>query len=243
MFVSDAAYDSFMGRFSRRLAPVFADFAGIREGQHVVDVGAGTGALTAELVRRGADTAAAEPSAGFVAALRARFPGVDVREAGAEDMPWPDESFDAALAQLVVTFMSDAPAGLREMRRLVRVGGTVAVCMWDRDGMEMLAAIDRTRDALGVERELGAYRTRDEIAELVGDGAEIELLAVEASYDDFEDFWGALAGGAGPAGAWAASLDDEQRTAARAELYRQLSEPDGPFTLTGRAWAARIKRG
>lgn len=243
MFVSDAAYDSFMGRFSRRLAPVFADFAGIREGQHVVDVGAGTGALTAELVRRGADTAAAEPSAGFVAALRARFPGVDVREAGAEDMPWPDESFDAALAQLVVTFMSDAPAGLREMRRLVRLGGTVAVCMWDRDGMEMLAAIDRTRDALGVERELGAYRTRDEIAELVGDGAEIELLAVEASYDDFEDFWGALAGGAGPAGAWAASLDDEQRTAARAELYRQLSEPDGPFTLTGRAWAARIKRG
>lgn len=243
MFVSDAAYDSFMGRFSRRLAPVFADFAGIREGQHVVDVGAGTGALTAELVRRSADTAAAEPSAGFVAALRARFPGVDVREAGAEDMPWPDESFDAALAQLVVTFMSDAPAGLREMRRLVRVGGTVAVCMWDRDGMEMLAAIDRTRDALGVERELGAYRTRDEIAELVGDGAEIELLAVEASYDDFEDFWGALAGGAGPAGAWAASLDDEQRTAARAELYRQLSEPDGPFTLTGRAWAARIKRG
>ena len=115
--------------------------------------------------------------------------------------------------------------------------------MWDRDGMEMLAAIDRTRDALGVERELGAYRTRDEIAELVGDGAEIELLAVEASYDDFEDFWGALAGGAGPAGAWAASLDDEQRTAARAELYRQLDEPDGPFTLTGRAWTARIKRG
>ena len=127
MFVSETAYDSFMGRFSRRLAPVFADFAGVREGQHVVDVGAGTGALTAELARRGADTAAAEPSAGFVAALRTRFPGVDVRESGAEDMPWPDESFDAALAQLVVTFMSDAPAGLREMRRLVRVGGTVAV--------------------------------------------------------------------------------------------------------------------
>jgi SAM-dependent methyltransferase len=244
MFVSDAAYDSFMGRFSRRLAPAFADFAGAREGQRVVDVGAGTGALTAELVRRGAETAAAaEPSAAFVAALRDRFPGVDVQEAGAEELPWADESFDAALAQLVVSFMRDAPAGLAEMRRVVRPGGTVAVCMWDRDGMEMLAAIDRTRDALGVERALGPYRTRDEIAALVGVGAEVELLAIEASYVDFEDFWSALAGGAGPAGAWAASLDDEQRAPARAELYRQLDEPEGPFTLTGRAWAARITRG
>jgi len=243
MFVSDAAYDSFMGRFSRRLAPVFADFAGVREGQRVVDVGAGTGALTAELVRRGAETAAAEPSAAFVAALRDRFPGVDVQEAGAEELPWADESFDAALAQLVVSFMRDAPAGLAEMRRVVRAGGTVAVCMWDRDGMEMLAAIDRTRDALGVERTLGPYRTRDGIAALVGAGAEVELLAIEASYTDFEDFWSALAGGAGPAGSWAASLDDEQRAPARAELYRQLDEPEGPFTLTGRAWAARIKRG
>ena len=242
MFVSDTAYDSFMGRFSRRLAPVFADFAGVGAGQRVVDVGAGTGALTAELAQRGAETAAAEPSAAFVAALRARFPGVDVQEAAAEELPWPDESFDAALAQLVVTFMSDAPMGLAEMRRVVRPGGTVAVCMWDRDGMEMLAAIDRTRDALGVERAFSAYRTRDEIAQLVGDGAETELLAVEASYDDFEEFWGALGAGVGPAGAWVASLDDEQRTVARAELYRQLDEPDGPFTLTGRAWAARVTR-
>ena len=128
------------------------------------------------------------------------------------------------------------------MRRVVRPGGTVAACMWDRDGMEMLAAIDRTRDALGVERAFSAYRSQGEIAQLVGDGAETELLAVEASYDDFEEFWGALGAGVGPAGAWVASLDDEQRTAARAELYRQLDEPDGPFTLTGRAWAARVTR-
>jgi SAM-dependent methyltransferase len=242
MFVSDTAYDSFMGRFSTRLAPVFADFAGVVAEQRVLDVGAGTGALTAELVRRAADVAAAEPAPAFVAALRTRFPGVDVREAGAEELSWPDETFDAALAQLVVSFMNDARAGLAEMRRVVRPGGTVAVCMWDRDGMEMLAAIDRTRDALGVPRELGAYRTRDGIAGLVGDGVETELLAVEASYDDFEDFWTALAAGAGPAGAWAASLDDEQRVTARNELFRQLDEPEGPFTLTGRAWAARATR-
>ena len=225
-----------MGRFSTRLAPVFADFAGVEPGMRSLDVGAGTGALTAELVRRGGDVAAAEPSPAFAAALRSRFPSLDVREAGAEELPWPDDSFDVALAQLVIAFMSDAPAGVREMRR---VAGTVAVCMWDREGMDMLAAIDRTRDALGVHRE-DIYRSRDEIEQLLGDGAESELLEIDAEYVDFEDFWSALAGGVGPAGVWVVALDDEQRATARTELFRQLGEPDGPFTMTGRAWAARI---
>jgi SAM-dependent methyltransferase len=228
-----------MGRFSTRLAPVFADFAGVEPGMRALDVGAGTGALTAELVRRDVETAAAEPSPAFVDALRRRFPGVDVREAGAEELPWPDDSFDVALAQLVVAFMRDAPAGVREMRR---VAGTVAVCMWDRERMDLLDAINRTRDALGVQREDSPYRAQSEIEELLGDGAESELLEVDADYVDFEDFWDALTGGVGPAGVWVTALDDEQRTVARAELFRQLGEPDGPFTLTGRAWAAVIRR-
>ncbi|HSX21865.1 MAG TPA: class I SAM-dependent methyltransferase [Gaiellaceae bacterium] len=243
MFVSDAAYDKFMGRYSTRLAPVFADFAGIESGQRVLDVGAGTGALTGELLRRGAETSAADPSPQFVDALHRRFPDLDARVAGAEEMPWEDASFDAALAQLVVSFMSDAPAGIAEMHRLVRPGGVVAACMWDREGMEMLAAIDRTRAALGSERGSDlVYRTRDEIAGLFGAGAEVELLTVEGDYADFEDFWAALLGGAGPAGAWATSLDDEQRVAARAELFRQLGEPEGPFAVVGRAWAVRSTR-
>lgn len=244
MFDSDTAYDSFMGRFSTKLAAVFADFAGVtgRGAGAVLDVGAGTGALTAELVRRGADTAAVEPAPAFVDALCERFPAIEVRQSAAELLPWPDESFDAALAQLVIGFMSDARRGVHEMQRVVRAGGTVAVCMWDRDGMEMLAAIDRTRDALGDGREgVMPYRTHDEIAGLF-DRPEVELLAVDAGYADFEDFWTALAGGVGPAGAWAAALDGEMRAAARTELFRQLGEPDGPFTMTGRAWAARIKR-
>src|SRR5712692_5240337 len=142
--VSETAYDSFMGRYSVRLAPLFADFAGVETGQRVLDVGAGTGALAAELVRRDAEVAAVEPAPSFVAALRSRFPSADVQQAAAEELPWPDASFDAALAQLVVTFMSNAPAGVAEMRRVVRPGGIVAVCMWDRDGMEMLGAINRT---------------------------------------------------------------------------------------------------
>src|SRR6266496_800738 len=125
--VSEAAYDNFMGRFSVPLAPVFADFAGVAPGQRVLDVGAGTGALTMELARRGATAVAADPSPPFVIALRSRFPDVEVQEAPAEDLPWPDASFDAALAQLVVTFMRDAPAGVAEMHRVVRPGGAVEI--------------------------------------------------------------------------------------------------------------------
>jgi SAM-dependent methyltransferase len=247
MFTGDDAYDRFMGRYSMRLAPLFADFAGIGGGQRVVDVGAGTGALATELVRRGADVAAVDPSEPFVAALQRRLPDVEVRAAPAEELPWPDAHFDAALAQLVVTFMSDAPAGVVEMRRVVRAGGTVAVCMWDREGMEMLAAINRAQTAVGSDAPTTEartlYRSRDALESLFAGGGfadlATELLEVESEYTGFDEFWDALNGGVGPAGAWIAALDDERRAGAREELYRQLDEPDGTFTLAGRAWATR----
>jgi len=244
--VSDTAYDNFMGRFSVRLAPAFADFVGVEAGQRVLDVGAGTGALTSELVRRGADASAADPSPSFVAALHARFPDIGVHEAAAEGLPWPDEVFDAALAQLVLTFMRDAPAGFAEMKRVVRRGGVVAACMWDREGMEMLAAINRTQQALDASRptseQLTNFRSREEIESLFGTGVEMELLEVEAGYTGFAELWDSVLDGAGPAGAWAASLDDTQRAQARDELHRQVGEPAGAFSLAGRAWAAKVTR-
>src|SRR6476660_1452939 len=125
-----------MGRYSEPLAAQFADLAGARSGQRLLDVGCGPGALTAELVRRvGPDAVSAvEPSASFVAAARERLPGVDIRQAAAERLPFGGAAFDAALAQLVVHFMADPVAGLREMGRVTRAGGLVAASVWDHAG-------------------------------------------------------------------------------------------------------------
>ncbi len=239
---SDDAYDDFMGRYSRRLAPLFADFAGVHGGR-ALDVGAGTGALTGELLRRGADVVAAEPSPEFAAALRERFPMIQVHQAPAERLPFDDDGFDAALAQLVVAFMADAPSGVREM---ARVAGTVAVCMWSVMEMEMFAAIEHTAKAIGVQRESeqGArrYRTPEELRELLAPLGTVEMAALDvtAPYADFDDFWSALSRQVGPAGAWLAALTDDQRERARDEMHRQLGSPAGSFSLAGRCYAARV---
>ncbi|MEP6665724.1 MAG: methyltransferase domain-containing protein, partial [Nocardioidaceae bacterium] len=130
--VTADAYHQFMGRYSEPLAIAFADLAGARAGMRALDVGCGPGALTAELVTRlGPDAICAiDPSESFVAAVRARFPGVDVRSGVAEQLPFPDETFDLALAELVVHFMTDPVAGLQEMARVTRPAGQIAACVW-----------------------------------------------------------------------------------------------------------------
>ncbi len=165
--VDSSAYDDFMGRYSVPLAPLFADFAGVRDGQRVLDVGAGTGALTRELVARGAEVVAAEPSPEFTRALHARFPKIEVHEAPAEKLPLVDDSFDIALAQLVVTFMADAGAAMRELSRVAR---RVAICMWGVEEVEMFAAIEQTASVVGPsagERRAPRYRKPQELRDLL----------------------------------------------------------------------------
>src|SRR5579871_6408147 len=129
--VSASAYDRFMGRYSTLLAPSFADFAGVEPGRRVLDVGAGPGALTSELVRRRVEVVAVDPSWQFVDALHERLPDVAAVAASAEELPFGNDQFDASLAQLVVHFMDDPPAGIAEMRRVTRAEGVVAACVWD----------------------------------------------------------------------------------------------------------------
>jgi len=239
--VDGGAYDDFMGRYSTRLAPLFADFAGVGSEARVLDVGAGTGALTAELLARGASVAAADPSPEFVTVLRERFPDVDVQEAPAESLPFAAGAFDVALAQLVVAFVSDAPAAVAEMARVAR---RVAVCMWGVEEVDMFAAIDRTAAVVGTPRatEPRRYRTPQELRDLLAPQGEVESaeLDVTAGYRDFEEFWQAMDRGVGPAGQWVASLDAEARERAREELHRQLGSPAGPFELAARAYAVAV---
>lgn len=239
--VDGGAYDDFMGRYSTRLAPLFADFAGAGPGARVLDVGAGTGALTAELVSRGASVAAADPSPEFVAVLRERFPDVAVHEAPAESLPFGAGEFDLALAQLVVAFVTDAPAAVAEMARVAR---RVAVCMWGVAEVDMFAAIDRTTAAIGASRaaEPRRYRTPQELHDLLAPLGPVESseLDVTAGYRGFDEFWQAMDRGVGPAGQWLASLDPQRRERAYEELLRQLGSPSGPFELGARAFAVAV---
>jgi len=241
--VGGDAYDDFMGRYSTRLAGPFADFAGVEPGQRALDVGAGTGALTAELVARGVSVAAADPSPEFATVLRERFPNLEVEEAPAESLPWGDGVFDVALAQLVVAFVSDAPAAVAEMARVAR---RVAVCMWGIAEVDMFAAIDRTDSVIGTSRtEPRRYRTPQEIHDLLAPLGEVESaeLDVTAGYRDYDEFWQALQRGVGPAGHWIASLDAEALERAHQELFRQLGSPSGPFELRARAFAGAVTPG
>jgi ubiquinone/menaquinone biosynthesis C-methylase UbiE len=244
------AYDRFMGRYSRGLAPLLVEFAGIEPGMSALDVGCGPGALSERLAERvGAEAvSAADPSEPFVAACAERVPGADVRRAGAEELPWQDDWFDAALAQLVVNFMRDAHAGVSEMRRVARPGGVVCACTWDYgEGMQMLRAFwgaARTfdQDAPDEGRTM-RYLSTDELEELwreVGmDQVETERLTVETGYSDFEDFWEPFTFGIGPAGSYCAALEPARRQALRDRLFLDLGSPAGPFTLRATACAVR----
>jgi SAM-dependent methyltransferase len=245
--VAAEAYDRFMGRYSLLLSRQLADLAGVRVGQRVLDVGCGPGALTAELVTRlgpGA-VAAVDPSEPFVAAARARNPGVEVLQASAEQLPFKDRAFDAALAQLVVHFMADPIAGLAEMRRVTRPNGVVAACVWDHGGGQgplstfWQAARELDPEVDDESQLAGAHEGH--LAELFEAAGlhEIEETALSASLEhpSFEDWWEPFTRGVGPAGSYVVTLDPERQLVLR-ERCRALL-PVAPFVLTARAWAAR----
>lgn len=244
--VSADAYMRFMGQYSEPLAAQFADLAGVRRGQRLLDVGCGPGALTAELVRRaGADAVrAVEPSASFAAAARERLPEVDVRQSAAEQLPFPDDAFDAALAQLVVHFMADPVTGLREMRRVTRPGGVVAACVWDYAGERgplttFWSAVRELDPAADDESNLAGVR-EGHLAELFAraglGGIRAAALTVRIRQASFEQWWEPFTLGVGPAGAYLASLPADRRALLREQCRRRL--PAGPVEVSATAWAA-----
>ena len=245
------AYDRFVGRYSTNLGNALADFAGVASGMRAVDVGCGSGALTAVLAERvgAANVCAADPSEPFTKICGDRVPGASVVVANAESLPFGDGEFDVALAQLVANFMQDPLAGVGEMARVTRSGGTVAACVWDyREGMILLrsfwdSAIEAVPEAAAADEGAAMRFGGDgELAELLRQAGLGDVRAapldVRAAYSGFEDLWAPLPTGIGPAGAFTKSLDPAGQAVLHDAWRERLGVGDEPFELSARAWAA-----
>lgn len=240
-------YDRFMGRYSVPLATPFIEFAGVSPGQHVLDVGCGPGALTAELARRVGEAAvsAVDPSERFVDAVRERHPGVRVECASAEELPFEDDSFDVSLAQLVVHFMNDPAAGIREMARVTKKHGVVAACVWDHAGaqgpLSLFWDVARRLDPELEGESLLAGTRQGDLEELFQEAGLIEVdetaITVQVEHPSFEEWWDPFLLGVGPAGAYTVGLDPEKQARLRNLCKEAL--PEAPFTVSATAWAAR----
>lgn len=250
----DAAdtYDRHVGRYGRQLAAGLIAYAAIRSGQRVLDVGCGPGALTRELAAVvGAEhVAAIDPSPDFVEACRSRVPGADVRLGIAEELPFPDDSFDAVASQLVVPLIPDRATGLREMTRVTRPGGTIAACVWDAADMPLLqafwdAALDIAPTQAGRfdEGQRIGYRDPETLATLWNASGLVNVatdeVLVTAGYDDFDDLLAPFSSGTGNSGSVYRALDAADQQRLRDTAAQLLGQPVRGFTLTARAWLVR----
>jgi SAM-dependent methyltransferase len=247
--VTADAYGRFMGRFSEPLAVRFVELASVRPGQRALDVGCGPGALTAELVNRlGPDAVSAvDPSESFVGAVRARFPGVDVRTGVAEQLPFTAGTFDVALAQLVVHFLTDPVGGLSEMARVTRTGGLVAACVWDHAGGSgplatfWRAVREMDPDAHDESQLAGARKGHlASLCEAAGlTDIQAGSLSVAVRFETFDDWWEPFTLGVGPAGAHVGRLDEAERDLLRDRCAQLL--PAAPFEIAASAWCVTAR--
>ncbi len=244
--VAAEAYGSFMGRFSEPLADAFVGLVVPRRGQRALDVGAGTGALTRPLaaILGAAAVTAVEPSGPFAAALRTDLAGVEVVESDADRMPFPDDAFDLALAQLVVHFLPDPTAGLAEMVRVTAPGGTVGASVWDfAGGRSPVSLLWRAAGDLdpSVTDESGLPGAQQgDLVTLLNEAGSREVrgseLSVSVPSAGFHDWWAPYTLGVGPAGAYVAGLTDDHREALR-DRCRELLPP-GRIVVSATAWVA-----
>ncbi|WP_151083534.1 class I SAM-dependent methyltransferase [Nocardioides cynanchi] len=243
------SYLRFMGRYSEPLAREFLAYAALPEGGRVLDVGCGPGVLTQLLVDRpgAAPVSAVDPSPPFVAATRDRFAGLDVRQARAEALPFDDGTFDAALAGLVVHFMTDPVGGLREMGRVTRPGGVVAASVWDHAGtgsplsLFWQAAAELDPDA-PVEGDLPGTSEGHLVAlatEAGLDDVEPSALTVRVRFTSYDEWWAPYLLGVGPLGDYVATLDEEHLRRLHDRCRARLPEP--PFEQAATAWVIRAR--
>jgi SAM-dependent methyltransferase len=250
-----SAYEGYIGRWSRRVAPELVAWLDVPAGSDWVDVGCGTGALSATILDRAApgSIVGVDPSASFVEHARGTIldPRARFETGSADAMPLVAGRADAAVAGLVLNFVPDIPAALAEMRRVVRPGGRLGAYVWDYGGgMEVLrryweaaaAVAPAEVEAVGAELfpicEPGALAAAFRAAGL--DDVEDRAIEIPAVFADFDDYWHPFLSGIGPAPGFNLRLDEPRRKAVRERLLTTLPiEADGSIPLTARAWAAR----
>ncbi|CAH1659757.1 Class I SAM-dependent methyltransferase [Hyphomicrobiales bacterium] len=249
-------YDRYMGRWSRELAPRFVDWLNPLPGFDWLDVGCGTGALTEALLGAAVPVSivAVDPSEGFLALARARIadPRVDFREGSAEALPVETASCDAAVAALVLNFVTDRDAALAEMRRAVRPGGIVGFCVWDYPGggMQFMRAFWTAATTLDpqaadlTEAQRFPFCTAQALTELATTAGltdiACEAISIPTLFRDFDDLWQPFTLGTGPAPGYCASLPPEAREQLRLRLRESLpTAADGSIPLAARAWAVQ----
>jgi ubiquinone/menaquinone biosynthesis C-methylase UbiE len=255
MFAKSVEYDHFMGRWSRQLSPLHIAFARVKSGDKVLDIGAGTGALAlplAELIPS-CEIVGIDPSEDFIAYARAHTSSQHIHfDVGdAQALPYESGKFDRTLAQLVMNYIPDHEKALREMVRVTRPGGTISACVWDyNDGMQMLryywdavVAIDPPMEPKDQRHMKLSHQ--GQLGELWRNAGLVDVderpIDIDLHFTSFDDYWRPFLSGAGPAGAYLATRDEQSRNALEARLRKRVlgGREDGPFTLSGRAWCVR----
>jgi trans-aconitate methyltransferase len=253
------AYERYMGRWSRKVAPVFTKWLDPAPGARWIDIGCGTGVLTSTIL------AACEPSGVLgmdsselflrSAAANVRDPRVSFKQGDARAIAEPDDSFDMAVSGLVLNFLPDKDAAIREMARIVRPGGAVALYVWDYAGhMQVMRTFFDVATALdpkaaeyddGVKAPICRPKPLTEILARSGlYDVEVRAIDIPAAFDSFEEYWAPFLGGTGSAPKYCASLDDTARDRLKQEVRRRLpTGPDGEILLAIRAWAAKGRVG
>jgi ubiquinone/menaquinone biosynthesis C-methylase UbiE len=255
MFSAAAEYERFMGRWSRRLAPEFIAFAGIKNGDRVLDVGTGTGSLASALERTmpSSEIVGIDPSEGFIsyAKKNAKSNRTHFEIGDAQALRFQDGSFDKTMALLVMNFIPNHDRAIGEMRRVTRPQGGVSACVWDYDeGMQMLRFFWDEAVALNPAIEPKDERHmklshQGELGELWKKAGLVSIqekpLSIDQAYDSFDDYWGSFLKGAGPGGAYVVSLPDKSRQELATRLRKRLlgNRENGPFVLKARAWCVR----
>jgi trans-aconitate methyltransferase len=250
-----ASYEQFMGRWSRSLAPVFVDWLGVSPGLHWLEIGCGTGALTAAIASRTAPASivACDPAEPFIAFARSQNHDerITFAIARADDFPWRLGGYNSITSLLALNFVPNQEAAIRRMHEALASGGVISACVWDyAEGMQFLrhfwdAAIAVRPAAAEVDEAQRFPMCRPEtlralfsVVEL--DAVSCQAIEIDTDFSNFEDYWTPFLGGTGPAPAFVASLSAVERKRLREELQRALTDAeDDPIRLRARAWAIR----